>query len=99
MAPTRHPPISKRAHRLHPHLDHELERPAATVRLAQDGRRDPRQPRRILHTNLGLRTLEDVGWSKTSAKDEDGPLRGVGEARAAGVNSANERVGHPLEYQ
>jgi transposase len=38
----------REARRLHPHLDHGLERRSQALRLAQDRRRDPRQPRRIL---------------------------------------------------
>jgi len=52
VAPPRHAPIRQRARRLDPHLDHKLERRPETVRLAQERRRDPRQPRGILPANL-----------------------------------------------
>ena len=39
----------------------QLERRPQALRLAQDRRRDPRQPRRILHTNLQLGTLGNAG--------------------------------------
>jgi hypothetical protein len=37
-------------------LDHDVEREPAALCLAQDRRRDPRHPRRILPTNLRLRS-------------------------------------------
>ena len=57
MDQTRKPPLRPRPRRLDPHLDHQLERQPQTVRLAQNRRRDPRQPRRLLPTDQRLRTL------------------------------------------
>ena len=57
MDQTRHPPLSPRPRRLDPHLDHQLERQPQAVRLAQDRRRDPRQPRRLLPADQRLRSL------------------------------------------
>jgi len=37
---------------LDPHLDHRLEREPATVRVAQDQRRDSGEPRYILRANI-----------------------------------------------
>ena len=51
------PPLCPRPRRLDPHLDHQLERRPQTVRLAQDRRRDPRQPRHLLPTDQRLRSL------------------------------------------
>ena len=51
------PPLSARPRRLHPHLDHQLERRPQAVRLAQERRRDPRQPRRLLPADQRLRSL------------------------------------------
>src|SRR5262249_17050839 len=41
-------PLRSRPRRLDPHLDHQLERRPETVPLAQDRRRDPPKPRRLL---------------------------------------------------
>lgn len=41
-----------------PHLDHQLERRPQTVCLAQERRRDPRQPRRLLPADQRLGTLD-----------------------------------------
>jgi hypothetical protein len=41
-----------------PHLDHQLERQPETVRLAQERRSDPRQPRRLLPADQRLRSLD-----------------------------------------
>jgi len=49
--------LPERAGRLHPHLDRTMERRAPTVRVAQDRRRDPGEPRCALPANLRLRTL------------------------------------------
>ena len=57
VAAARHPPLGPRVRRLDPHLDHELERRSQSVCLAQDRRRDPRQPRNRLSANRWLRTL------------------------------------------
>ena len=51
------PPLRPRPRRLDPHLDHQLERQPQALRLAQDRRRDPRQPRRLLPADQRLRTL------------------------------------------
>ncbi len=52
MDQTLSPPLGPRPGRLDPHLDHQLERRPQALRLAQDRRPDPRQPRRLLPTNL-----------------------------------------------
>ena len=57
MAQTRNPPLDTRTRGINPHLDRTLERRTSTVRMAQDRRRDPRQPRRILPADLRLRSL------------------------------------------
>src|SRR6266511_5025263 len=57
MDQTRHPPLRPRPRRLDSHLDHQLERRSEAVRLAQDRRPDPRQPRRLLPADQRLRTL------------------------------------------
>src|SRR6185436_1573990 len=57
MDQTRQPPLRPRPGRLDPNLDRELERRSATLRLAQDRRPDPRQPRRLLPADQRLRTL------------------------------------------
>jgi hypothetical protein len=44
MDQTQRPPLGRRPRRVDPHLDHQLERRPQTVRLAEDRRRDPRQP-------------------------------------------------------
>ena len=54
---TRRPPLRPRPRRLDPHLDHQLERGPQALHLAQDRRRDPQQPRRLLPANQRLRTL------------------------------------------
>ena len=51
------PPLRPRPRRLDPHLDHQLERQPQAIRLAQERRRDPRQPRRLLPANQRLRSL------------------------------------------
>ena len=53
---TRRPPLRPRPRRLDPHLDHQLERRPQALRLAQNRRRDPRQPRRLLPANQRLRS-------------------------------------------
>jgi hypothetical protein len=45
------PPLGPRARRLDPHLDHQLERQPHALRLAQERRRDPQQPRQLLPAN------------------------------------------------
>src|SRR5450830_1790604 len=67
MATTEHPPLRQRTRRIDPYLDHELERRPQTLRLAQDRRRDPPQPRKLLPTNLGLRTLARTNIELASA--------------------------------
>lgn len=57
MAPPRHPPLRARTHRVDPNLDHRLERRPQALRLAQDRRRDPRQPRQLLRPDPRLRSL------------------------------------------
>ena len=49
------PPLRPRPRRLDPHLDHQLERRPQALRLAQDRRRDPRQPR---HTTASGSTTQ-----------------------------------------
>jgi transposase len=51
MDQTRQPPLRPRARRLDPHLDRQLERRPETIRLAQERRPDPGQPRRLLPTD------------------------------------------------
>src|SRR5215211_4848946 len=53
----RGPPVRPRSRRLDPHLDRQLERRSEAVRLAQDRRPDPRQPRHLLPTDQRLRSL------------------------------------------
>ena len=60
MAPTRHPHQRQRPQRLHQHLGRKLEQRPQTLRLAQDRRRDTRQPRLIYPPNSPNRTLG--GW-------------------------------------
>jgi hypothetical protein len=55
--PTRSPPQRRRAGERHPGMAGRVERTATPVRVDQDHRRDPRQPRRVLQTNQRLRTL------------------------------------------
>ena len=50
------PPLRPRPGRLDPHLDHQLERRPEAIRLAQERRRDPRQPRRLLPADQRLRS-------------------------------------------
>jgi transposase len=52
MDQTLSPPLGPRARRVDPHLDHQLERSPQALHLAQDRRRDPRQPRLLLPTDL-----------------------------------------------
>src|SRR5207244_12950140 len=54
---TKRPPFRPRPGRLDPQLDRQLERRPKTIRLAQDRRRDPRQPRRLLPADQRLRSL------------------------------------------
>ena len=58
MDQAKRPPLRPRPRRLDPHLDHQLERRPQAVRLAQDRRRDPRQPRRLLPADQRLRSLD-----------------------------------------
>ena len=51
VAQAQRPPLGPRPRRLDPHLDHQLERRPQALRLAQDRRRDPRQPRQLLPAN------------------------------------------------
>ncbi len=53
------PPRRRRAGAGHPPLDQRVEQEPQAVRVDQDRRRDPRNPRRILHTNYRLGTLVD----------------------------------------
>ena len=55
------PPLRPRPRRLDPHLDHQLERRPQALRLAQERRRDPRQPRRLLPADQRLRSLAEGG--------------------------------------
>jgi transposase len=57
VAEAQRPPLRPRPRRLHPHLDHELERGPQALRLAQERRRDPRQPRCLLPADQRLRSL------------------------------------------
>ena len=52
VAAARDASFDQRAGRLDPHLDHRLEREPATVRVAQDQRRDPREPCFLLRASL-----------------------------------------------
>ncbi|MTJ60576.1 hypothetical protein GL309_03215 [Nocardia seriolae] len=54
------PPQRHRTQGRRPSLDQRLERRPETVRLDQDRRRDPRNPRRLLPTNQRLTTLEQA---------------------------------------
>jgi hypothetical protein len=65
VASPRDPSFDQRPRGVHPHMDPTLERRTQTVRLAQDPRRDPGEPRCILRANLRLRTLG-------VERDEDG---------------------------
>src|SRR5207302_1173001 len=56
---TRSAPLRPRPRRLDPDLDRQLERRPQAVRLAQDRRPDPRQPRRLLPADQRLRSLDD----------------------------------------
>jgi len=46
------PPLGPRPRRFDPNLGHQLERRAKALRLAQERRRDPRQPRVLLPANF-----------------------------------------------
>ncbi len=56
----RRPPLSPRPRRINPNLDCQLERRPQAVRLAQDRRSDPRQPRLLLPTDQRLRSLGGI---------------------------------------
>src|SRR6266536_2957038 len=56
-AAARRAPLRARAQRRHPRLDRGLERQPTTVRLDQDGRRNPRLHRPLLRTNQRITTL------------------------------------------
>jgi hypothetical protein len=56
-----HPPQRQRPPPRHHRLGRTLERQPPPVHLAQDRRRDPRQPRRLSPTNQRLTTLGAVG--------------------------------------
>jgi hypothetical protein len=53
-------PQRRRAGNRHPQVDQRVEQEPQAVRMDQDGRRDPRNPRRLLPTHHRLRTLEDT---------------------------------------
>ena len=55
VATTRHPPQRQRTRRVDHPMGRPLERRPPPLRLAQDRRRDLRQPRRILPTNLSTK--------------------------------------------
>ena len=57
MAPTRHPHQRQRPQRLHQHLGRKLEPGPQTLHMAQNRRRDTRQPRLIYPPNSPNRTL------------------------------------------
>ena len=59
MATPGHPSQRQRTRRIHHPLGPDLERQPPPLRLAQNRRRDLRQPRPILPTNLGIGTLVD----------------------------------------
>ena len=56
-APPLSPPQRHRARNRHPQVDQRVEQGPQAVRVDQDRRRDPRNPRRLLRTNQRLRTL------------------------------------------
>src|SRR5207247_3212869 len=57
MDQAKRPSLRPRSRRLDPHLDHQLERRPKALRLAQNRRRDPRQPRLLLPADQRLRSL------------------------------------------
>jgi transposase len=57
-APPLSPPQRCRARDRHQQVDQRVEQEPEAVHLDQDGRRDPRNPRRLLPTHHRLRTLE-----------------------------------------
>ena len=57
VAQAQHPPLRPSSRRLDPHLGRQLERRPQALRLAQDRRRDPRQPRQLLPEDQRLRSL------------------------------------------
>src|ERR1044072_1649711 len=59
-AQARRPPLRPSPRTRHPNLARRLERASKALRLDQDRRRDPRQSRRLLPTNLRLRSLGPV---------------------------------------
>ncbi len=62
------------AQRRHPRLDRGLERQPTTVRLDQDGRRNPRLHRPLLRTNQRITTLaDDVPRSAPHLRDAGRP--------------------------
>ena len=60
MVTTRHPSQRQRTRRVDPPLDQHVERGSPPLRVAQDRRRDLRQSRPILSTNLRIGTLVDT---------------------------------------
>ena len=58
VAQARHAPLRPRARRVDQDLDRKLERRTQALRLAQDRRRDPRQPRHLLPEDQRLRSLD-----------------------------------------
>ena len=52
MAAPRHPPLHPTTRNGHPGLDRQLEHQPPTLHLAQDRRRDPRNPRQLLRADL-----------------------------------------------
>jgi hypothetical protein len=63
----RRTPLGPRSRRLDPNLDRQLERQPEALRLAQNRRRDPRQPRLLLPADQRLRSLA-VGGQPTQAQ-------------------------------
>ena len=57
VAQAQHASLRPRARRLDQNLDHQLERRPKAIRLAQDRRRDPRQPRQLLPEDQQLTSL------------------------------------------
>ncbi len=81
-------PLRPRPRRLDPHLDHQLERRPKAVRLAQERRRDPRQPRRLLPANQRLRSLARRGHRDRVELGRDG-----GDALPADVPAPRSQRG------